>query len=49
MTRNMSTEITELPDKGRRRQMSDQKRQVPKIKNLLRKQISSHLNSAQER
>jgi len=37
----MSTEITELPDKGRRRQVSDQKRQVPKIKNLLRKRITT--------
>jgi len=32
----MSTEITELPDKGKGRQVSDQKRQVPKIKDLVR-------------
>jgi len=40
MTKNMSTAITELLDKERRRQVSCQKRQVPRIKSLLKKQLS---------
>ena len=42
MTKNMSTVITELSDKERRRQVSGQKRQVSKIKSLLRKRLSLH-------
>jgi len=42
MTKNMSTAITELSDKEKRRQVSCQKRQVPRIKSLLRKWLSPH-------
>jgi len=42
MTKNKSTAITELPDKEEREQMSSQKRQAQKIKNLLRKWLSPY-------